>query len=66
MLVTELDSVGAVATPWTTPVATPCTTLDLTICAVVAFGASTATAVAVCNTGFWTWVLFTDCIMIGE
>ncbi len=34
----------------------------------VGVGVSTtgATAVALCSTGFCTWVLFTDCMMIGE
>lgn len=38
---------------------------DVVLLEIVAEGGGEVGAMAVCNTGFCTWVLFTDCIIIG-
>ena len=64
-----------VATPVATPVTMPVVTLVATPQTaprgtngggLPSVGLVGATACAVCSTGFWTWVDFTDCMMIGE
>lgn len=64
-----------VATPVATPVTIPVVTLVATphtaprgtkAGGAPSVGLVGATAWAVCKTGFWTWVDFTDCMMMGE
>jgi len=64
-----------VATPVATPVTMPVVTLVATpqtaprgtkAGGLQSVGLVGATAWAVCRMGFWTWVDFTDCMIIGE